>query len=583
METSNSLGRENYPSIAKPWRKYYSEEALGASLPQCTAYEYLHRANESCPHDTALNYFGRKISYGQLFARIEETARALWARGVRQGDAVAVCTVNTPEFVFLFYALNRLGAVVNLIDPRTNDKQLWAYIEECGAKLVVTVDAAYEHIRNAVGGCGAVTTVVIAAADSLPPLKRCARRLSAKTAALHGGDVSWRDFIAAGRDEIPAYCAYEKDKPAIIAHTGGTTGVPKSVMLSNDNINTIAHAYRFVDIPFARGQRYFNDLPPFIIYGLALGVHTALCSGLELIIYPVFDSVGFPKLFKKYKPHHFSAVADHLKNLVEDECTRGMDMSFLITAGMGGDTLSRETEQEVNQRLAGQGCRHSVMKGYGMTELCATALTTSDSANAPGSIGIPLVNNNVKFIDTDTGEELPVGRTGEMLISGPSVMLGYLNNKEETEKTIITDADGVRWIRTGDLAHMDAEGLVYHDGRIRRIYLTLFDGQPAKIFPTLVEDAMRRLAQVSDCFVVARHMPRSSYLAAAAYVRLADGVLPSAELERELDAGIRAAVPGYMCPADYHFVDGFPRTPIGKVDFRALERDAEEYAKTLEE
>lgn len=565
-----------YPSVDKPWLKYYSKEAINAPLPECTAYELLQRGNEGHSDDVALIYFDRKITYGQLLDGIEKAARAFAALGVRRGDIVIMCVINMPETVYALYALDRLGAVANMVDPRTNASQLRDYISECEAKFAVTVGLAYPVMRQAAKGTGVEKIVVTDPADSLPPLKRMAYRLKNRGSKPGTDDMRWAEFISLGAFTTPEYAPYEKDRCFLIAHTGGTTGIPKGVMLSDDNINAVAHGYKYIDIPFERQQKYFDDLPPFIVYGLSLAIHTALCYGLQVILYPIFSPREFPKLFRKYKPNHFCDVADHFRYLTEDPLTADMKLPFLITAGVGGDTLNSETESVFNDYLRRNGCRYKAVKGYGMTELCATGVTAFGKANAIGSVGVPFAANTVKIVDMDTGRELGYDKTGEIWISAPSAMLGYYKKPNETAEVVVTDENGKRWVKTGDLGRINTDGLVFHEGRIRRIYLTAFDGQPAKIFPGLIESAVRELPDVYDCTAVARFMPGSTCYEPVAYVILHTEHMPMDAVMKELHGNCAERLPTYMQPVEYRFVTEFPKTPIGKVDYRTLERMAAE-------
>lgn len=561
-----------YPSIDKPWMQYYSPEAQAAVQPQCTMFEMLWKNNMEYLENIALNYYGRQFTYGQLFAGIERAAKAFTALGVKAGDVVALCTVNTPEMVYAFYGLNRLGVVANMVDPRTDLGGLQKYFEETKVRVVLVVEPAYPAIVKAMQGTEVEYVVVISPADSLPQHLKFLYRVKNKAPTLRDRAMNWREFERRGVRQTPIYPPYKADNCCVIAHTGGTTGSPKSVLLTNDNFNAVTHGYQFLGIDFRRGHRYFNDLPPFIMYGLCLSTHTTLCYGLEVILYPVFDSKGFPKQFAKFRPQHFSALIDHLRYLVGDKRTMGMDMSKLITAAAGGDAVNPNLEKQINEFLHRQGCPYEMVKGYGMTELSATAITTSPKANAIGSVGIPLIQNTIKVMDTDTLEELPCGKIGELWVSGPSVMLGYYQKPEETAEVLVTDEDGRRWIRTGDLVHIREDGLVFHEGRIRRIYMTSFDGQPAKIFPLLVEGVLEQSPRVEDCAVVGRKRPHSDYYEAVAYVVRKDGSDKNS-LMKELMALCNKAVPTYMIPAEIRFIDQMPRTPIGKVDFVKLEHE----------
>lgn len=564
-----------YPSIDKPWLKYYSEEAINAKLPECTMYELLWSSNKDYLENTALNYYGRKFTYGQLFDGIEKASKAFSALGVKKGEVVIICTVNTPEMVYALYALNRLGAIANMVDPRTNVDGIREYILESDARFVMTIDLAYPAIVKATNGTAVEKTVVVSPADSLPPVTKMLYTMKTKSPKLGEETLTWKQFIALGDGVTPEYASYEKDICCVMAHTGGTTGFPKAVMLSNDNVNSMTHGYRYLNIPFARKQRYFDDLPPFIMYGLCLATHTTLCMGFEVILYPVFDSKGFPKQFAKYKPHHYSALVDHPKYLATDKTTKDMDLSFFIAGAVGGDSVSCELEMEVNEYLRSHGCKYELIKGYGMTELAATAVTTFPGANAVGSVGVPLVANSMKIVDVDTLSELGYNQTGELWISGPSVMLGYFNRPKENSNIFVTDENGVRWIRTGDLGHITEDGMLYHEGRIRRIYMTAHEGQPAKIFPMVVEGALKKSTYVSECSVVGRKRKGSDYYEAVAFVVKKDDIVEDSVIKTEFTRICAENVPTYMTPAEYRFVSELPRTPIGKIDFRTLEKEAE--------
>lgn len=567
-----------YPSIDKPWLKYYSEEAVHARLPECTMYELLWQSNREYQNNTALNYYGRKITYGELFARIETTAKAFWALGIKKDDVVAICTVNTPEMVYALYALNRLGAVVNMVDPRTPVDGIRDYLLESKAKLAMTIDKAYPAIRKAIQGTDVQDIIVVSPADSLPKVAKLVYGLKNKAVALDDHGIVWNDFQKLGSGCTPVYPEYEKNKCSVMAHTGGTTGSPKCVLLSNDNINAMTTGYRHIGVPFERSHRFFNDLPPFIIYGLCFATHTTLCFGVEVILYPLFDSKGFPKQFAKYKPHHFCTIPDHLRYLCSSKLVEKMDLSFFITVAVGGDSLSTELEKRMNQFLADRGCRYQTLKGFGMTELASGAVTASPLVNAIGSVGSPLVFNNLKIVDIDTVQELSYGQSGEIWISGPTIMLGYLDKPEETAERIVTDANGERWIRTGDLGYVTEDGILFHQGRIRRIYLTAHEGQPAKIFPMLVEDTLKKSEGVNLCSVVGRKQRDSENYEAVAFVVKSSADMDDAQLISQLRSLCREHLPTYMVPAEYRIEAELPLTASGKVDFRKLELEAQKSA-----
>jgi len=561
-----------YPSIDKPWLKYYSEESINAKLPTGTIFELLWECNKEHLNDIALNYYDRKITYKKLFEGIDIAAKSFAKLGVKKGEIVAICSVNTPETVYAFYALNRLGAVANMIDPRTGVEGVQHYLEECKIRFVVTIEPAYPLFMKVSENYKIEKIIIVSPSDSLLQPKKFLYRLKNKQPLLTENSLTWEAFTSSSNNDFTE-CAYEKNTCCVIAHTGGTTGSPKGVMISNDNLNSVAHAYQHINIHLERRQRFFNDLPPFIMYGLGVALHAALCRGLEVILYPVFDSENFPNLFKKYKPHHFCGLPDHLKYLISHKATQKMDMSFLITPCVGGDGLNTELEEKVNDFLKAHNCSAKAIKGYGMTELSAPAISTDTKVNAIGSIGIPLIMNTVKIMDMGTLSELPCGESGEIWITGPTVMMGYYNMPKETSETIVVDENETRWIRTGDLGYMTSDGIIYHQGRLRRIYLTSHEGQPAKIFPMLVEEKIKLSKNVFDCVVVARLKENSANYEAIAFI-IKEQI--DIDISEELKAICAKEVPTYMQPVEYRFVEDFPHTPIGKVDFRALEKEAEQ-------
>ena len=562
------------PSEEKPWLEFYDKEAIEATVFKGTMWELLYQNNKEYVDDIALIYYGHEYTYKQLFENISRASKAFSELGVKKGDIVIMCTVNTPEMVYALYGLNCLGAIANMIDPRTNVSGIREYIMESQAALIITVDSMYDKIQKATEGTEVRCIIAVSPAESIYGIPKVLYRIkNGLFVKKDSKKLTWKEFIDREKEERnTGNRGYEENTCAIIAHTGGTTGTPKSVMLSNENVNSIVHNYKCIDIPIERGQRYFNDLPPFIMYGLCFALHTALCLGLKVILYPVFDSRKFPKQFKKYMPNHFCALPDHLRYLASTSVSASLNLAQLITVGVGGDSLDNKLEREVNQYLKEHNCKYQVFKGYGMTELSATAISSCVSANAIGSIGIPLILNTVKIVDCDSLEEVGYNQTGEIWISGPSVMMGYLKNEIETEKTIVKDKMGNSWIRTGDLGYMTPEGLIYHRGRIRRIYMTAYKGQPAKIFPLLVEEVCKNVQGVKECCVVGKKRENSDYYEAVAFIVKEDNLIGDVDIVAELGRMCKKSLPTYMIPAKYHFIDELPRTAIGKVDFCNLEK-----------
>jgi len=567
----NMKSMTGYPSIDKPWLKYYNSSTLEERTTGCTAFDLIYENNRNNLKQVAFLYFGREITYWEFFSRIRETAQAFWGSGVRKGDVVTVAMLNIPETMYIMYALDRLGAISNMIDPRMPIKEIGRQMKELKSSIFICMDTFYPNMKKGMESIDIEKVIVVPACESMSSVKKVIYYLKKHLPNLDEKAVMWEDFIIGGKGEMPNYPVFEKNRCFLIAHTSGTTATPKMVMLTNENFNSVAYGYKSINVPFERQQTYFADLPPFVAFDLSQGIHSTLFMGLKIILHPFFSPKAFPKYFRKYKPNHFCAGADHLKNLCKAKETQKMDMSFLISAGMGGDALKRDAEKEINDFLKNHNCSYSVMKGYGLTELTATVCISFEGANDDGSVGVPLIMNNVKIMDYDGNRELKYDEIGEIWVSGPTVMLGYFNMDSETERVIKIDEQGERWFRTADLGYISEDGLLYHKGRIRRIFSTLVKGQPAKIFPMQIEDKLRKCEDIYDCRVVGREMKASTYCEIVAFVIPSHENFEKRKIIKKLNEMCNESIPSYMRPVEYRFIENFPQNALGKVDFMKLE------------
>lgn len=369
------------------------------------------------------------------------------------------------------------------------------------------------------------------------------------------------------------YPNYQKDTPAVVVHTGGTTGLPKGVVLSNENVNAIAHQY-FYGLQPERRQRFLNIMPPFIAYGIAIGIHMPLCCGNTDILIPQFAPSEFASLMIKYKPNHFCGVPTHFDSLMDSPQMKDFDLSFLVSAGVGGDHLSLKNEEKINHFLKSHGSKHKVSKGYGMTETCScscSCLIYNDDSNEVGSVGVPLIGNTVAIYEIGSQKELPYNEQGEICVTGPTTMLGYYDNETETRKVIHRHADGSKWVHTGDVGYMTEDGLVYVVDRIKRIIVRT-DG--FKVYPSTIENVISKHESVTICAVVGvRDNGYSQGLLPQAFVVLKDGFAGrEATVQKEIEVLCEKELAEYALPVAYTFLTALPLTAIGKVDYRALEQ-----------
>ena len=569
MTTQNPV----YASQAKPWLKYYDQKFIDQTLPALSAFEYVCQRSKNHLNDTALEYYGRKFTYADLIVNVKKTAAALRGAGVIKGDIITVVSIMTPEIIALFYAADMIGATLNLVDPRYSVEGIREYIEEVDSHLLVCLNVVYERCRQAAKRTNVEKVIVLSPADSLPPVMAVGYKLTTPDKNKYASNViRWKQFIKGGEGQSTAAEPYDPDHACVVVHTGGTTGSPKGVMLTDDCFNGIALQFQAYPKLFHRGQKLMNVMPPFIAYGFACGIHLPLVLGFTVIIIPNLDPAKLGSLVLKHKPEHMFGVPTHYQQLASDPKLRDKDLSFIINYAAGGDSLSRGAEQTVNDFLAAHGARYPIAKGYGMTEVSSAATVAAGLDNKPGSVGIPMVNTVVAAFEPGTDQELPIGQRGELCISGPCLMKGYYNKPEETAILLRRHPDGRVWAHTGDIGYLDEDGFVYLDSRIKRMIIR-HDG--FKVFPSMIENVVSRHPAVHQCSVVGcTDKDHTQGRLPFVYIVLkSDTTAKKKQVIRELERMCAEELPEYVQPVAYKFISSMPMTPVGKVDYRQLEAD----------
>ena len=569
MTTQNPV----YASQAKPWLKYYAQKYIDQTLPTLSAFDFVCHRNQNHLNDTALDYYGRKFTYADLIVNVKKTAAALRGVGVKKGDIVTVVSVMTPEIIALFYAADMMGATLNLVDPRYSVEGIREYIEEVDSHLLVCLNVVYERCRQAAKRTNVEKVIVLSPADSLPPVMAVGYKLTTPDKNKYASNViRWKKFMAGGKDQSTAAEPYDPDHACVVVHTGGTTGSPKGVMLTDDCFNGIALQFQAYPKLFHRGQKLMNIMPPFIAYGFACGIHLPLVLGFTVIIIPNLDPAKLGSLVLKHKPEHMFGVPTHYQQLASDPKLRDKDLSFITNYAAGGDSLSRGAEQTVNDFLAAHGARYPIAKGYGMTEVSSAATVAAGLDNKPGSVGIPMVNTIIAAFEPGTDRELPIGERGELCISGPTTMKGYYNKADETAMILRRHPDGRIWVHTGDMGYLDEDGFVFLDSRIKRMIIR-HDG--FKVFPSMIENVVSRHPAVHQCSVVGctdkDHV--QGRLPFVYIVLKSDTTAKKKQVIRELERMCAEELPEYVQPVAYKFIPSMPMTPVGKVDYRQLEAD----------
>ena len=566
-----------YASQARPWLKYYDQKYIDQALPECSAFDFVRTRNKDRLMSTAMEYYGRKFTYADLIVNVKKTAAAFRALGVKKGDIITVVSVMTPEVIYAFYAADRIGATLNLVDPRYSPEGIRDYIQEVRSRLLICLNVVYDRCEQAAKRTTVERVVVLSPADSLPlGLAIGYKAANPDRNRYHSNVLNWKKFIAGGADASTSAEPYDPEHACVVVHTGGTTGSPKGVLLTDRNFNAIAQQFSAYDSLFRKGQSLMNIMPPFIAYGYACGVHLPLVLGLKVIIIPNLDPDKLGGLIWKYKPEHMFGVPAHYQQMAASHQLRNKDLSFIRNYAAGGDAISLGAEQTVNNFLETHNVEYPLAKGYGMTEVSSAATVAAGKVNKPGSNGIPMVNTLVSVFEPGTDKELPLGQRGELCISGPGVMKGYYDKPAETAAILRTHPDGRVWVHTGDIGYLDEDGFVYLDSRIKRLIIR-HDG--FKVFPSMIENVVSQHPAVHQCSVVGctdkDHVQGRLPFVYLVLTQEAASASPSKrkQIIRELRQMCAEELPEYVQPVGYKIIPEMPLTPVGKFDYRKLEEE----------
>lgn len=558
----------------QPWLAYYSKEDREIKFTNKTIYDYLKSCIGQDMDYIALNYFGNRMSYNELFEKIEQASKSLRSLGVKQGDIVSICMPNTPEAVITFYACNNVGAVADMIHPLSSPSEIKTYLNASKSKIIFLIDVDYDKVKDILVETSVYKTVIVSAADSMPLLTSIGYQITRgykikKPSFINSDFLTWSDFMVKGLTYNKVYTHTMKSKDlAIILHSGGTTGSPKGIMISNFNFNAEAQQDGVNVYNVRPKEKIMTILPIFHGFGLCVCLHCPLCLKVETILVPEFDGNRFHRMMKNDRPNIIAGVPTLWEAMMDNKKFDNVDLSFLKYVISGGDYLTIPMEERMNNFLRTHGASISISKGYGMTESVAATAYTFDGTNEPGSIGIPMIGNKFCICNPDTGEILPYGVEGEICVNGPTVMMGYLHNEEETKKVLQKHDDGKIWLHTGDIGYISPDGIIYFTQRLKRMIVS----SGFNIYPSVIEETIEKHPKVKKCCVIGIPHQYKMHVAKA-FIVLNDNEKSPARLRKELKELCKENLAIYSIPKEFEFRDSLPQTLYKKIDFKQLEKE----------
>lgn len=559
----------------EPWLEYYSRENRRIKFTNKSIYEFMREGVGDDLSYFALNYFENRITYGELLKNIDVCAKSLREYGVKKGDIITICMPNMPEAIYIFYACNKIGAVADIIHPLSSPEQIKFYLNESKSSYIFLVDFNYEKVSEIIDQTVVHNVILASPSLSMPRLLSIGYRLTRGIKVLRPEKndkkyLTWREFYQVGASSHNEFQAkVNKDDLALILHSGGTTGSPKGIMISNYSFNAIAQQGAVNVIDVRPKDKIVTILPIFHGFGLGICVHTPLCLRVEVILMPEYNANRFYKIWKNDKPNVILGVPTLWEGMMSNKKFKNVDMSQLKYIVSGGDYLRVKDEARVNNFLHSHGAKVDICKGYGMTESVAATCYTFPGVNEPGSIGIPMVGNYFKICNPETNEELPFGEEGEICVNGPTLMMGYLNNPKETRNIIKRHKDGKKWLHTGDLGYILPNGIVYYTQRLKRMIVV----SGFNVYPAVIEEVINKHPGIDKVCVIGIPHPYKMHVPKAIMV-LKDGYDKERVL-KDLKEMCQKELSVYSQPKEYEFRDDLPKTLYGKIDYKSLEKEEE--------
>ena len=539
---------------------------------ETTVFGALLAASERYGDAPALGFFGKSISFRTLIAKSQATAKALLEAGVQTGDTVTFMLPNCPQAVMTYYAISRIGAVSNMIHTLSSPENIAFYLTKAKSRFIVTLDALYSKAKEGCEKAGyPVTVIYTSVSDEMPLLTKIGYKIkTAKSKPAPIRDVHAFDLntlISKGAHRSLPRVTYEKDRVASIFYSGGSTGKPKGICLSDFNINSLA-----IQVANAAGHRicpgvkFLSAMPLFHGFGLGVGIHTFINNGAQCILVPQFTLDAYVKTLLKEKTNMLAIVPSMLEAFLHSDAFEGKDLSFLQGIFCGADSAAPDLQERMNAFLKAHNCSEVVREGFGMTE-CVTACILNPIERVKiGSVGLPLGETKVRIVKPGTFRDVNVGENGEMILSGPTVMLGYLDEPEETANTVRKDTDGTRWLFTGDMCRMDEDGYVFFVQRIKRMIIT----NGYNVYPTQVEQVIYRCPAVEAVCVVGVKDKLTGQRVVACVV-LKDGA-DEAQARKDILNLCQNSLEAFAVPSKLIFQEALPLTNMGKIDFTSLEK-----------
>ena len=561
-------------NVKAPWIKNLGGVPAHLEYFQGSMYDKVAQIAVNYPDYIAYDFMGGKVKYKDFIKKVDECARALAAIGVKEGERVTICMPNAPQAVIMFYAINKVGAIANMVHPLSSEKEIEFYLKESASVVCITLDQFYGKFENIRGNVPLRSLIITSIKDVLSPIKRkgyyLAQGRKIKKVPDNAEIVWWEKFLRDGSNyHGPFHVERKSEDPAVILYSGGTTGTTKGILLSNLNFNALSQQIIATNPMFKPGDKMLAVMPIFHGFGLGVCIHSMLASGGRCLLIPRFNPESYAKLLKKHKPNFIAGVPTLYEALLRLKTLDRVDLSCLKGVFSGGDSLSIELKKRFDTFLKEHNATIPVREGYGTTECVTASCLTPSHWAKEGSIGLPFPDTFYKIVKPGTEDEVAYGEEGEICLAGPTVMMEYINNPEETANTLRRHADGLIWVHTGDLGMMDEDGFIYFRQRIKRMIVT----SGYNVYPSQIENVLDAHEYVHMSCVIGIPDPLKIQKVVAFVVLKPGLAVTEDEARQAILEHCSKYVAKYAMPADIKFRKDMPKTLVGKVAYRILEEE----------
>lgn len=564
----NFIKNEKPENKEKPWLKYYGDVPESLNYFNGSMYDYLKDTASKNEKRSAYSFYGNEVTFKSFMKKIDKVASALKEFNIVENECVTICMPNTPESFALIYAINKIGAICNIIHPLSSTSDIERALKETNSSIIFCSDVAMPKARH----IKVKHFIMVPTSESLGKILKTLYNIkSSLNMKLEEGMITWHEFLNYGVSD-DTYVKREPNSPAAIIYSGGTTGKPKGIIISNASFNAMALQTASVCKYISPGHSVLSALPIFHVFGLALCTHTCLVAGMKCIIVPQLNTKKINKELKKYKPSVYPAVPSLLKMSMNDSDPGSNALKDIKVVVVGGDYLSPQVKSDYEEYLKAHGSSAIVKSGYGLSEACGFCCCTAEVDekhvdNHKGTLGIPNPDMIVKIFEPNSDVEKSLGDVGEICITGPTLMMGYINEDEETKKTLVIHNDGKTWLHTGDLGYMDKDGFIFYTSRLKRMIIT----NGYNVYPIELEDIINKCKYVDTCTVVGIPHKIKSQTPKAVIV-LKSNVQDTPEVREEIRRYCYKNIAKYAVPTEYEFRTSLPKTAVGKVAYRDLEK-----------